>query len=343
MATFAPLPPPLPSSVRKRKRAMMDPQPVLAGPFTIQPHTPPFDSSSRVTPTVILPHTHIPLSWLSGAPSRLFEIPPDKPPLCSPHHIIISKLEGERQLSAIEMLQDGVYAIYKLSTSLRMKDIRKAAADSRGCLGMEVGGKLEGVEDWWCAATQNIMAVRLDMGLPKESAEAAAAISNTEGQNITGVNETLPSPPPTAVGELPPSEPPQEPPPMSEILDQVRKQYLDTLYLTKTSLAYFSKSTLSRARASCHDFQGITSSPNRFEELNSFLKQMVLPLEKMDIKYRKSLVQCVLENEVDDKTVFRTDEETFIQKWRMAVFEDRFVRENDPELKSKLEELKNRE
>ncbi|KAI5788155.1 DNA replication regulator SLD3-domain-containing protein [Pyronema domesticum] len=334
MATLAPLPP---SSVRKRKR-VMDPQPVLAGPFTIQPHTPPFDAPSRVTPTVVLPRSHIPISWLSGAPSRLFETPCDQPPLCSPGYMIISKLEGERQLSAIEMVQEGVYAIYKLSTLLRMKDIRKAASDSRGWTGQAgLAGQAAQTDG---GLDQAMQAVRLDMGLPLESVDIAMA--NCEERTTTEPNETLPSPPPTAAGELPPTEPMQTPPPMSEILDQVRRQYLDTLYLTKTSLAYFSKSTLSRARASCHDFEE-TPPANRFDELNSFLRQMVLPLDKMDIKYRKSLVQCALENDVDDKTVFRTDEESFIQRWRAAVFEDRFVGENDTELKGKLEELKNRE
>jgi len=32
---------------------------------------------------------------------------------------------------------------------------------------------------------------------------------------------------------------------------------------------------------------------------------MILPLDKLDLKYRKSLVQIAQENEVDDPSVFR--------------------------------------
>jgi hypothetical protein len=70
---------------------------------------------------------------------------------------------------------------------------------------------------------------------------------------------------------------------------------------------------------------------------------MMLPLDKMDLKYRKTLVQSALENEADDPTVFRPEEDGYIQRWRQSTFQDRFVRETDAELKQKLEELRIRE
>jgi DNA replication regulator SLD3 len=69
----------------------------------------------------------------------------------------------------------------------------------------------------------------------------------------------------------------------------------------------------------------------------------MLPLDKMDLKYRKSLVQRAVENEVEDPTVFRPEEDGYVQRWRQATFQDRFIQENDPELKQKLEELRIRE
>ena len=70
---------------------------------------------------------------------------------------------------------------------------------------------------------------------------------------------------------------------------------------------------------------------------------MILPLDKLDLKYRKSLVQIAQENEVDDPSVFRLNEDGYIQRWRQSAFQERFVRENDTELKQKLEELRIRE
>ena len=131
-------------------------------------------------------------------------------------------------------------------------------------------------------------------------------------------------------------------PPIAEILDQVWRQYFDTLYLAKTSLAYFSKSTLSRARATFHDVE-VTMSRNRFDQLDEFLRKMVLPLDRVDTKYRKSLVQSVLEYDVDDSTVFGPDEESFIQRWKLLTFGERFIKESDQEFKQHLEKLKIRE
>lgn len=70
---------------------------------------------------------------------------------------------------------------------------------------------------------------------------------------------------------------------------------------------------------------------------------MILPLDKMDLKYRKSLVQIAQEHEVDDPSVFRPDEDGYIQRWRQSAFQERFIRETDTELKQKLEELRIRE
>jgi len=107
-------------------------------------------------------------------------------------------------------------------------------------------------------------------------------------------------------------------------------------------LAYFAKSTLSRARAAYHDLESI-QPVYRFDELIEFLRRMILPLEKMDLKYRMSLVQMAQEHDVDDPSVFRPEEDGYVQRWRQTAFQERFIRGNDIELKQKLEELKIRE
>ena len=82
----------------------------------------------KLTPTVALPRSYIPLQWLAGSPSRLFSHPSNLPVLEVPGNVLVAKVDGERQLAAIEKIQDGVYTVSKLSTHLKMKDVRKTVA-----------------------------------------------------------------------------------------------------------------------------------------------------------------------------------------------------------------------
>ncbi|KAK5020630.1 hypothetical protein LTR16_001198 [Cryomyces antarcticus] len=76
-----------------------------------------------------------------------------------------------------------------------------------------------------------------------------------------------------------------------EVTQTIVAQYLETLYLSKTSLAYFSKGPLSRARAAFST--GIESSP-QLSDLIVFLRSMVLALSVMDRKYRTKLPDTIL-------------------------------------------------
>jgi len=104
---------------------------------------------------VALPRSHVPVSWLSGTPSRLFDSPTDSPSICGVGHVVIAKIEGERQLSAIEKIGDHIYVLYRLSTQLRMKDVRRIGSQKKNLsamggarAGTVVGNVSEG--KWWC-------------------------------------------------------------------------------------------------------------------------------------------------------------------------------------------------
>ncbi|KAJ5561952.1 DNA replication regulator Sld3 [Penicillium sp. DV-2018c] len=74
-----------------------------------------------------------------------------------------------------------------------------------------------------------------------------------------------------------------------ELLDSMRDHYLQALYVSKTSVAYFAKGPLTRYRAA---FQG-REQPRGSEELVEFYREAILPAKKMDVKYRESLPACV--------------------------------------------------
>ena len=69
------------------------------------------------------------------------------------------------------------------------------------------------------------------------------------------------------------------------VLDTLRLQYLDTLYKSKTSLAYFAKGPLTRARTQLQNFGQ--------DALLDFYRQSIMSMKKLDIKYKDAIAQVV--------------------------------------------------
>ncbi|KAL7274803.1 hypothetical protein RUND412_002278 [Rhizina undulata] len=339
-----------PSSVlRKRKR---EDEKVLLGDPLVSHSSSVFDSSVKITPTVVIARSYIPFAWLAGVPARLLSGTPSQfPALDIPMNVLIVKVEGERQLSALEKVKDGVYTLYKLSQQLKMKDVRKTVSVARKstavCDILEAdetpAARLE--QDWWTGLVlpdfqlddRNSYSLAvpacLDMGFcPK---------NEPEHNKLTPPAQLPPTPPLLPAPELPIEEAaPVQEPSLEDILVHTRCQYYETLYVTKTSLAYFAKSTLSRARVNVH-LDDSTSSAD--SDLIAFLQGMLLPLDKMDIKYKQAIISIALEEPLDDKSAFSAGEEEYVQRWKYASFEDQLVKAGDVTLKHKVEELKIRE
>lgn len=72
----------------------------------------------------------------------------------------------------------------------------------------------------------------------------------------------------------------------AEALATVRTQYQEALYLSRSSLAYFAKGPLSRARAA---FLSASGSNDNTSTLIQYLRSSVLTLAVMDKKYKDSL------------------------------------------------------
>ncbi|PYH87246.1 hypothetical protein BO82DRAFT_324717 [Aspergillus uvarum CBS 121591] len=71
-----------------------------------------------------------------------------------------------------------------------------------------------------------------------------------------------------------------------DFLDNLREQYLQALYISKTSVAYFAKGPLARCRAA---FQSSESEGSRSQDLIDFYREAILLAKKMDLKYRETL------------------------------------------------------
>ncbi|RAH66123.1 uncharacterized protein BO66DRAFT_381929 [Aspergillus aculeatinus CBS 121060] len=71
-----------------------------------------------------------------------------------------------------------------------------------------------------------------------------------------------------------------------DFLENLREQYLQALYISKTSVAYFAKGPLARCRAA---FQSSESEGSRPQDLIDFYREAILVAKKMDLKYRETL------------------------------------------------------
>jgi DNA replication regulator SLD3 len=75
---------------------------------------------------------------------------------------------------------------------------------------------------------------------------------------------------------------------VQSVLETLHQQYLETLYTSKTSLAYFAKGPLVRARTQ------IQSMPTpQHSVLADFCRDSIIPMKKMDLKYRDSIVNIL--------------------------------------------------
>lgn len=149
-----------------------------------------------------------------------------------------------------------------------------------------------------------------------------------------------------------------------ELLDGLRDQYLQALYVSKTSLAYFAKGPQTRCR-NAFQFTEPDSSKTPVDLVN-FYREAILPAKKMDLKYKDTMpttVRDIMLSVSDDETQIKKrksrkkkklgknglypDEEDFIRKW----WKDRSLSENgvaietsrEAEMKKHVADLRLRE
>jgi hypothetical protein len=143
-------------------------------------------------------------------------------------------------------------------------------------------------------------------------------------------------------------------------LEELTKQYLDALYLSRTSLAYFIKGPMARARAA---FSGSAESSGSVAELTSFLRAAILSSDVMDKKYREHMAGLIKDLIPDvtaevklkpskkrkwkakrDKSGFFTDERDHAGKWWKTIEEQMSPAQDlEAEINKHSSRLRNRE
>ncbi|KAI9777809.1 MAG: hypothetical protein M1816_004409 [Peltula sp. TS41687] len=352
-----------------------------------------------LTPILLLPRAHLPLSWLDNDTSsaaspctRLFtaRIRCLDPEILKYKHIsilsvLIATLEIDGSLVAIERVEEDIYALCRLGnwvTSDQLQAAAPLARDDPPHRWQKVVKVGEGL-DWYEAAKADPsrLPARKRIKIVENNTTEVSTITEPVHASLHCEEGSLSFRPPAELETSISSEPPRElhstndvPDAVTELTSQdvfemVQMQYLESLYISKTSLAYFAKGPLSRARAS---FQR-NESLETIEELASFLRSLVLTLNVMDKKYRDPLPKIVQslppgdvsDDQMDDQTGQRhkksknrkklsrgkdglhTEEERYISKWWRGNYDDSTTMSveetRDQLIKKRLASLRTRE
>ncbi|KAL8794472.1 MAG: hypothetical protein Q9195_002945 [Heterodermia aff. obscurata] len=310
---------------RKRKRNHISSQgpEELGGAFTIERKTTsngPSLKPAKLVPRLLTSRSCLPLSYLDldggndGFPGaqifRACVVPLEsnlRGNACDQPLLIATLGTQGGSLFAIEKVDAGLYALCRLGNwvTLEALDKLRISVEDRSLI-----SKQEGVEqiydrgtDWWRPVAVGTVhdvskrhnkklnyprsdTVRLRMGVPEQPPE----------QSVISIEQPLLEMPPQRLettknfnedgGEsLQPvlSDP-------AEALITIRDQYHKALYLSKSSLAYFAKGPLSRARAV---FCTTGSPPETSSKLIHYLRSSVLTLAIMDKKYKDVLPSII--------------------------------------------------
>ncbi|KAF5851204.1 hypothetical protein GGP41_004015 [Bipolaris sorokiniana] len=275
-------------------------------PFTIRPYS---GSSHAKTvtfkPVRVVGRSQLPLTLLDTstdddfAPNSLFaahvdileqdELEKEEDRVL---RVLIAQLETKKSLYAIERVKARIYSICKLASWLKEKDVadlwdpgnlHKLPIRTRVDTSTSTSG------EWWQHAAVETQAVeplvgrtRMGMLRPKPP-QVPDAMDAQQLQGILASQDTdsLDSVPTESLLEpLPAPLLPQEQ------LDLLVQQYLDAVYMSKTSLAYFAKGPLTRIR---NAFTLVEEGAPPTRDLVTSLRAMLLSPKASEKKYYEKL------------------------------------------------------
>ncbi|PKY07592.1 hypothetical protein P168DRAFT_324977 [Aspergillus campestris IBT 28561] len=277
------------------------------------------DDPFVLEPIARIPRSRLPFSWLDISPAlsqnhpgSLFvaDIPtleahPDTDPA-----VLAVRLTSDDSLYVVERVKRGIHALLKLARGVHERDIHAvkegnavpaALLDDTTRVSVSV---CDGAEWWQLAQVEDpVRSVEEEgararpgvsvvfggvddghrvrdgvtpVGVPESRAQSAvpqlesAPSAVSDLQTSMGLEQEA-----QALGGVDPQLAPQD------LLDGLREQYLQALYVSKTSVAYFAKGPLARCRAA---FQSAAPA-----DLIAFYREAILTAKKMDHKYRETL------------------------------------------------------
>lgn len=291
----------------KRKRESLSGLVLHTTPFTIKPYPDsPYAKPATLKTIRIISRSQLPLSFLDSAyneqfpPNGLFtarideleqdEI--DREQGAGALRVLIAQHDTKRGLYAIERVQAQVYSICKLAPWLKEKDVAELwnpaytsvyPAPSALTSDQDDGGP------WWQHAVVEAQLVERPnkcarMSMVRQIAETVHAKPEPQQESFH-----LATPPVQLEGAAAPEpvqeHPVQTPTPLEQ-LDSLVQQYLEAVYTSKTSLAYFAKGPITRVR---NAFTLPDEGAPPTHELVTFLRSMLLSPKASEKKYYEKL------------------------------------------------------
>lgn len=274
------------SPTNKRKRDALSDERIDLDrrPFAIRPDSSnPFAAPQTFIPQCLLPRSQLPLAYLDTAQdgSRLFVASVHILEACHTYgqvpSVLIVEDGSEKRLYAIERVQRRNYALCRLAKCVTKDEILgRAISDFRPLESLSKRRALEPSREsgqpWWKAAAVNFQQTAVDgvSTMPTLSLRHPEPSETAEQVEVrdTMLDDSLLV----------------QPTSLDDTLQELARQYLDALYLSRTPLAYFVKGPLARTRAA------FSSHP---ADLISFLRGTVLTSATMDKKFRDVLLELV--------------------------------------------------
>jgi DNA replication regulator SLD3 len=296
--------PQLPS---KRKRDSRSGLGLHTAPFTIKPYPDsPYDKPVTFKPIRVINRSQLPLSFLDttaaeqSPPNGLFtaridvleqdEVETGRGADAS--KVLVAQYEINRVLYAIERIQARAYSICKLAPWLKEKDVAELwdpanvsayPVPSALLPDRNVGGP------WWQHAVLDTQLAELPtkrarMSMVRRPAETVHVKPEpqSEADHVTIPSSHLEIP---TVPD-PAHEAPAQTLTPTEQLDLLVQQYLEAVYTSKTSLAYFVKGPITRIR---NAFTSPDEEAPPTHELVAFLRSMLLSPKASEKKYYEKL------------------------------------------------------
>ncbi|KAI9735188.1 MAG: hypothetical protein M1834_001778 [Cirrosporium novae-zelandiae] len=331
------------------------PKELLQEPLVIRPYpSSPYQKPLTLIPILLIPRSDLPLFSLDltnsipGAfSSNLFSahIPPLEEEIESRRTrpvVFIARNTAETSTFAIEWVQEGVYSLCKLWDWVDIKALGKPSSTTQNeaILGAPVPNN-GGCQEWWASAAigpevlQNLRSEKaktisfpLSLSMePPETETAPTPIQSASPSETATIEAQIQSVPKTLQDT-------QEELQGIPNLRPATEEYMEALYMSKTPLSYFVKGPLSRTRVGLGGTEG---SSNAITNLIDVLRDRIIPLNRMDTKYKDAIPQvirnsCMHSNLEDDsshpskkkkrrraaklgKNGLFPDEEDYIRRW----------------------------
>ncbi|KAH7080548.1 DNA replication regulator SLD3-domain-containing protein [Paraphoma chrysanthemicola] len=273
-------------------------------PFTIKPYLgAPDEKPATFKPVRVIGRSQLPLTFLDTTSDENFAANA----LFSAHiavleddegvrarkidtpNVLIARYDTKRTLYAIERVRTRVYNICRLASWLKEKDVGELWDPSNlqayPTWPLPAGSTVANGA-WWQHAVVQTQPVERPAKRPrmsmmrKQAPQLVKDAAHRFDSPVTHETNVM------TVGPTDVLEEPLQTPSPQEQLESLVQQYLDTIYLSKTSLAYFAKGPLTRIR---NAFTSPEEGAPPTHELVTFVRSMLLSPKASEKKYFEKL------------------------------------------------------